>query len=67
MEKIINFALRLVFGGVAILCINGLLLRMGAGLTVGVNGISLALSGLLGVPGIFALYALELYRQFGVL
>lgn len=65
MEKLINFALRLVFGGVAILCINGMLLRMGAELTVGLNGITLGVSGFLGIPGVFALYALELYRHIG--
>lgn len=63
MEKLINFALRLVFGGVAILIINGLFLRMGAGPVVGLNGITLTFSGFLGIPGVLGLYALELYRQ----
>ncbi|MGN0424925.1 MAG: pro-sigmaK processing inhibitor BofA family protein [Acetatifactor sp.] len=63
MEKLINFALRLVFGGVAILCINGLFLKMGTELVVGLNGITLTVSGFLGMPGVLALYALELYRH----
>ena len=63
MEKLINIALRLVFGCVVILGINGLLLKMGLDLVVGLNGITMAVSGFLGIPGILALYALELYRN----
>lgn len=62
MEKLLNFMLRVVFGGIAILCLNFLFQSVGMAITVGLNPITLPAVGTLGVPGILLLYALEIYH-----
>ena len=61
MEKLLNGILRVVFGVIAILCINDLISSFGLGITVGLNPITISTVGILGTPGVLLLYALELY------
>lgn len=61
MEKLLNGILRVVFGVIAILCINDLISSSGLGITVGLNPITISTVGILGTPGVLLLYALELY------
>lgn len=57
MEKILDFLLRMVVGTLAIIFVNSLLCKMGFSTVVGVNGISVLTCGILGFPGLVALYA----------
>ncbi|MCI8530147.1 MAG: Pro-sigmaK processing inhibitor BofA [Lachnospiraceae bacterium] len=62
MEKILNVIMRGILGTIAIYFINSMLERMGISLGVGVNMFTVLTSGILGVPGILALYAIGVYK-----
>ena len=59
-EWIINTLLRMIAGGVGIYVVNQLLLGQGLEFTVGINAMTLAVTGVLGIPGIVMLYALKI-------
>ncbi len=62
MEKILNVIMRGILGTIAIYFINSMLERMGISLGVGVNMFTVLTTGILGVPGILALYAIGVYK-----
>lgn len=62
MEFLINFILRGVTGVIAISFINSILQQQNISLEVGVNPFSVLTSGILGIPGVFLLYSVQIYR-----
>lgn len=62
MEKILDFILRIIAGILAISFVNFLLKGMGIPMVVGVNEISVLTCGILGFPGVVALYAFGFYK-----
>ncbi len=65
-EKIENmvaaFFVRMVIGMAVIFFVNQLLASRNMDVSVGINGISAAASGILGLPGIGLLYGIAFYR-----
>ncbi len=61
-EWILNVILRSIFGVIAMYFINAALAAAGISLGVGINGATVLTSGILGIPGIAALYGLGLYK-----
>lgn len=65
-EKIENmvaaFLIRMVIGMAVIFFVNQLLVSRNIDVSVGINGISAAASGILGLPGIGLLYGIAFYR-----
>ncbi len=62
MEKIINFVMRGILGTIAIYFINMALERMGISAGVGINAATVLTSGILGFPGLLALYGIGFYK-----
>ena len=62
MEKIINFVMRGILGTIAIYFINMALERMGISAGVGINAATVLTSGILGFPGLMALYGIGFYK-----
>lgn len=62
MERILNFLLRGILGTIAIYFINGALAKMGISLGIGINAATVLTSGILGIPGVAALYGIGLYK-----
>lgn len=62
MEKIINFVMRGSLGTIAIYFINMALERMGISAGVGINAATVLTSGILGFPGLLALYGIGFYK-----
>lgn len=63
MEWFLNVVLRGVLGTVAMYFINSALGTAGISLGVGINAITILTSGILGLPGLMALYGLGIYRM----
>ena len=63
-EWFLNFVLRSVFGTILICFINWGLGMLGLAVTVGINVATVLTAGILGFPGIFALYGLVVYCMF---
>lgn len=61
---LVNFILRVVIGAVCIIGLNFLLSLFHFSLGVAINGTTLLISGVLGVPGVALLYALATYFHF---
>ncbi len=61
-EWILNVILRSIYGVIAIYFINAALAGAGISLGVGINGATVLTSGILGIPGLAALYGLGLYK-----
>lgn len=61
-EWILNVILRSIFGVIAMYFINAALAGAGISLGVGINGATVLTSGILGIPGLAALYGLGLYK-----
>lgn len=61
-EWLLNFILRGVLGTIAIYFINTALVSVGIDLGVGINPVTVLTSGILGFPGVLALYGLGIYR-----
>lgn len=59
---IINFLVRMTVGMVLILVINGFLVSKEIPVRVGLNPITMAASGTLGVPGVALLYGVAFYE-----
>ena len=62
MERIINFVMRGILGTIAIYFINMALERMGISAGVGINAATVLTSGILGFPGLLALYGIGFYK-----
>ena len=62
IEWLLNLVMRSILGTVAIYFINGALASIGISLGVGINATTVLTSGILGIPGILALYGIGLYR-----
>ena len=63
LEWLLNFVMRSVLGAIAIFFINNSLAAAGISLGVGINAVSVLTSGILGIPGLLALYGLGIYKQ----
>lgn len=63
-EWFLNLVLRSVFGTILICFINWGLEMLGIAVTVGINAATVLVAGILGFPGILALYGLAVYRMF---
>lgn len=59
---ILKFFLRAVLGAGIILFVNQILVDKNIAVTVAINMFSIAIAGLLGVPGICAMYGILLYQ-----
>ncbi len=62
MEQILNVLMRGILGTIAIYFINSMLEGIGISLGVGVNFFTVLTSGILGFPGVLALYAIGIYK-----
>ncbi len=62
MERMLNVIMRGILGTIAIYFINSMLESMGISLGVGVNVFTALTSGILGIPGVLALYAIGIYK-----
>lgn len=61
-EWFLNTVLRSIFGVIAIYFINAALANAGISLGVGINGVTVLTSGILGIPGLAALYGIGIYK-----
>lgn len=59
VEIIINFIYRMVFGVICIYFLNQLVLFAGWNLQVGLNGWTAGVTGVLGIPGVVLLFAVQ--------
>ena len=62
MEQILNILLRGILGTIAIYFINSALEAMGLSLGGGINAVTVLTSGILGFPGLLALYGIGFYK-----
>jgi len=62
LEWLLNLVMRSILGTVAIYFINGALAMQGVSLGIGINAVTVLTSGILGIPGLLALYGLGIYR-----
>ena len=62
MEKILNFVMRGILGTIAMYFINSVLEGMGISLGVGINAATVLTSGILGFPGLLAIYGIGIYK-----
>ena len=62
IEWIINIVMRSVLGTIAMYFINFSLSTLGISLGVGINAVTVLTSGILGFPGLLALYGLGIYK-----
>ena len=63
IEWLLNIVMRSILGTIAIYFINGGLATMGISLGVGINPVTVLTSGILGIPGLVALYGLAIYKH----
>lgn len=63
VEWLLNIVMRSILGTIAIYFVNGALATMGISLGVGINAVTVLTSGILGIPGLLALYGLGIYRM----
>ena len=62
-EWLLNIVMRSILGTLAIYFINGGLAAMGISLGIGLNGVTILTSAILGIPGLVALYGLGMYQM----
>ncbi len=62
MEKLLNCVMRGILGTIAIYFINTALEKMGVSVGVGINAATVLTSGILGFPGLLALYGIGFYK-----
>ena len=62
MEKVLNLVMRCILGTIAIYFVNTVLEKNGISLGVGINAVTVLTSGILGFPGLLALYGIGLYK-----
>ena len=64
VEWLLNIIMRCIVGTLAVYFVNQGLSNYGITLGIGINEITILTSGILGIPGILALYGLGIYRRF---
>lgn len=62
MEWLLNIVMRSILGTIAIYFINICLESAGVSVEVGINAFTVLTSGILGFPGVLALYGIGLYK-----
>ncbi len=62
MEKILNCVMRGILGTIAMYFINAALEKAGVSVSVGINAATVLTSGILGFPGLMALYGIGFYK-----
>ena len=62
MEWMLNIVLRSIMGALVIHFANMALAVMGISLGVGINALTILTSGILGFPGVLALYGIGIYK-----
>lgn len=62
MEQLLNILLRCILGTIAIYFLNAALNAAGISLGVGINAVTVLTSGILGFPGLLALYGFGIYK-----
>ena len=62
MEWMLNIVLRSIMGALMIHFTNMALAVVGVSLGVGINALTILTSGILGFPGILALYGIGIYK-----
>lgn len=62
MEWLLNFFMRSILGTIAIYFVNGALSGAGITLGVGINPVTVLTSGILGFPGLVAIYGVGFYN-----
>lgn len=62
IEWLMNIVMRSILGIIAIYFINLTLAEVGISLGVGINAVTVLTSGILGIPGLLALYGIEIYQ-----
>ena len=63
MEWMLNIVMRSILGAIGIYFTNMALAAVGISLGIGINILTVLTSGILGIPGLFALYAIGIYRM----
>ncbi|MCI9336365.1 MAG: Pro-sigmaK processing inhibitor BofA [Lachnospiraceae bacterium] len=61
-EKVLNLVMRGILGTIAMYFINSTLDYLGISLGVGINAATVLTSGILGFPGLLALYGIGIYK-----
>lgn len=59
---VINFIMRAFIGMISILVLNKVMEQIGYDIMVGINLLTVLTSGILGFPGVIALYVLQFYH-----
>ena len=62
LEWLLNVVMRSILGTIAIYFINGALADAGISLGVGINPLTVLTSGILGLPGLAAIYGIGIYN-----
>lgn len=62
MEWLLNVLMRSILGTIAIYFVNGALAWAGISLNVGINPVTVLTSGILGIPGLLAIYGIGIYN-----
>ena len=62
IEWLLNLVMRSILGTIAIYFINAGLAMLGISLGVGINAVSVLTAGILGIPGLVALYGIGIYQ-----
>lgn len=62
LEWLLNLVMRSILGTIAIYFINMTLGTLGISLGVGINAVTVLTAGILGIPGLLALYGIGIYR-----
>ncbi len=62
VEWVLNVAMRSILGTVAMYFVNSALASAGISLGVGINAVTVLTSGILGLPGLIALYGIGIYQ-----
>lgn len=60
---LVNFLIRMIVGVILIVITNGFLLSRESTVKVGINPVTIATSGTLGVPGVALLYGIAFYEN----
>lgn len=63
IEWLLNLVMRSILGTIAMYFVNSALASMGISLGVGINAITILTSGILGIPGLAALYGIGFYQM----
>ena len=62
-KYVLRVAARAFFGGAFMYIFNGVLALFGVVLPLGINGLTVGVSGILGIPGLMLLYGVGFYRM----